>query len=71
MFNLSVGDQVRVCWQGADKKTLSQECTIAETSEKTLTVRVLTDSRRRIVFSRATGKQIHSDGGESWLEMPF
>jgi len=71
MFDLSVGDQVRVCWQGADNKTLSQECTIAEADEKTLTVRVLTDTRRLILFDRTTGQQIHGEGGEYWLEMPF
>ena len=71
MFDLWVGDHVRVCWQGADNKTLNQECTIAKAGANTLVVVVLVDVPKRIVFSRTTGQQIHGEGGEYWLEMPF
>ena len=71
MFDLSVGDQVRVCWQGVSGKPIATDSTIAEVSADTLVVVVLVDVPRRIAFSRTTGRQIHGDGGEYWLEMPF
>jgi hypothetical protein len=71
VFNLSAGDQVRVCWQGADKKPKGFNCEVLEVGEKALIVEVLVDVPRRIPFDRTTGQQIHSDGGEYWLEMPF
>jgi hypothetical protein len=48
MFNLSVGDQVRVCWQGVDRKPKGFNCEVLEVGEKALIVEVLVDAPRRI-----------------------